>query len=452
MCRLILLLLTVPFFSACGEDGLKKPPAIVVVDTVTVNDSSNIPPLEEIVMYEVNMRAFSQSGTLKGVQARLDNIQDMGVNVIWLMPIYPVGIKNGFNSPYSIRNYEAVSSEYGNLNDLIDLVNDGHSRDMAVILDWVANHTAWDHAWITEHPDWYAQDSNGNIISPPEFDWSDVAELNYNSNPMKLEMIKSMLYWVEAAGIDGFRCDAADYVPASFWKEALTTLKANTTKDLILLAEGGAAGNFSAGFEVDYSWNSYTALKNVFKSGNSAMSIISTHTSEFNKIPSGNQKLRYTTNHDIYAWDSTPIDDFSLQGSVAAFVISSHLGGVPLIYDGQEIGHPSNISFFGKDPLDWSINSDIYNAYHEIMAARSDLSAVHYGAMESYTTSDIVAFRRYTDDQEVLVVVNVRNQSKTLQLNDALKNTDWTNALTESTINLGEALDLGSYEYLILKK
>ncbi|MFH6985523.1 alpha-amylase family glycosyl hydrolase [Marinoscillum luteum] len=450
MLRILFLLITISCFPACKDDGLDKPPTTNPEDTVELSDTLIIPPLQEMVVYEVNMRAFSDAGTFSGIQSRLDNIQDMGANVIWLMPIYPIGEVKTVNSPYCIRDYRAVNAEYGSLNTLKALVSAAHDRGMAVIIDWVANHTAWDHPWISAHKDWYSQDGNGNIIEPPGTGWTDVAELNYESGSMRQEMIESMLFWIDEAGIDGFRCDAIDFVPDSFWNEALASLKAHTDKDLILLGEGGVLANFEVGFEMNYAWDFKTAIARVFSEGMSAETIISTHKSEYTKVLAGGEKLRYITNHDLYAWETTPIEDFGLKGSVSAFVITSYLGGIPLIYDGQEIGHPTNISFFDKNPINWSLNPDVYDAYKDIMTARAELSAVHYGEMKSYTSKDVVAFKRFTAKQEVLVIVNVRNSLKVFDVPDELANTQWKDVLADTDKTISSSVSLEGLQYLIL--
>lgn len=435
----------------CGDNGLAPPDNPHKETTEVVEGFNNIPTLDEMVVYQVNMRAISSLGTFRGVQARLDNIAEIGANVIWLMPIYPVGIEKGINSPYAPKDYESVGSEYGTLNDLIRLVNDAHSRDIAVILDWVGNHTSWDHSWVTDHPDWYAKDGDGNMIPPPGTNWTDVVELDFSSTAMREEMIASMQYWVENAGIDGFRCDAADFVPSGFWAEAITSLKAGTDKDLILLAEGSTQANFSAGFEMDYAWDFNHSIRQVFSEGRSAISLATVHAQEYGRIPDGAEKLRYITNHDVYAWESTVVDDFSATGSVTAFVITAYMGGTPLIYDGQEVARPTTINFLTSDPIDWNQNPDIYDAYVSIMSARADLPAVHSGGFESYSSSDVVVFKRSNSEQEVLVLANVRNSPKTYELPDALTGTDWVNVLTENSVSLAGSMDLGAYEYVILK-
>ena len=179
---------------------------------------ANIPENEELVMYEVNLRAFSSSGDLQGVENRLDNIAELGVNIIWLMPIQTNG--GPINSPYAISDYYAVDEEYGTLENLRTFIAEAHSRNMLVILDWVANHTAWDNIWLADSS-WYTQDANGTIVHPTGTNWTDVADLNFDNEDMANQMIDAMKYWVLEANADGYRCDAADYVPFEFWKRAI---------------------------------------------------------------------------------------------------------------------------------------------------------------------------------------------------------------------------------------
>jgi alpha-amylase len=206
MKKIIVILLIISVFFSCNKekpDNNNNPPP---PDDTT---SFVIPKIEDIVMYEVNIRAFSTNGDFQGIISRLNEIKALGVNVIWLMPIHPVGTINSVNSPYCVKNYKEVNPEFGTINDFKMLINKAHDLEMAVILDWVANHTSWDNPWI-ENKNWYTQDGEGNIIHPAGTNWQDVADLNFNSQEMRQEMIASMLFWVATAGVDGFRCDAAD--------------------------------------------------------------------------------------------------------------------------------------------------------------------------------------------------------------------------------------------------
>lgn len=446
----VLIAMVVAF--SCKESDLDPPDPMKKDDPVeTVDPFSKIPELSDRVVYEVNLRAFSNSGNLTGVTSKLDHIQSLGANVIWLMPIYPIGQLKGVNSPYSVSDYKSVNTEFGDLNDLIELVNEAHSRDIAVVLDWVANHTAWDHDWM-QTPDWYAQDSDGNIIEPPGTGWTDVAELDFDNTDMRAEMIASMKYWIEEAGIDGFRCDAVDFVPDDFWSTAITSVNAITDKELIWLGEGGKAENFTSGFEFNYAWDYYNKIKDIYSNSASASSLFVTHQQEFNNLNSNQSKLRYITNHDVYAWDETPEEVFTNEGAVGAFVATAFMGGVPLIYSGQEVGRPSLISFFGKDPIDWSQNPDILKQYQDVMTARAEVLYIVKGELITYSDTNVIAFSKTTESSELLVLVNTRSSDQTFTLSEALQNSSWNNLLTDKTQSLSSEVNMNAFQFLILQK
>ena len=205
------------------------------------------------VIYEVNPRFFGENDCLKGVTAQLSRISDMGCDILWVMPVYETGELKGIGSPYCVRDYKAVNARYGTMADMKDLVDAAHAKGMKVILDWVANHTAWDCAWITEHPNWYKKDAGGNIIAPNG--WNDVAQLDYNNSDMRAAMKDAMFYWVDRLSIDGFRCDYADGVPHDFWSSVISDLRASHP-DMIMLAETSNSAYYADGFDMIYDWNS----------------------------------------------------------------------------------------------------------------------------------------------------------------------------------------------------
>lgn len=410
-----------------------------------------IPETGDIIMYEVNLRAFSSRGDLQGVINGLDHIKSLGVNVIWLMPIHPIGEINSVNSPYSVKNYQEVAAEYGSLNDLISLVEKSHDKNIAVILDWVANHTAWDHTWIT-NIDWYTQDENGNIISPEGTNWLDVADLNFDNPDMRVEMINAMRFWVETAGVDGFRCDAADMIPFDFWEQALATLDEASDKELIFLAEGARTDHFSAGFDLNFSWNYYSKLKNVFNGVSTPTILYAIQQQSYNNIPAGKHKLRFTTNHDESAWDATPMVLFNgKNGALAASVITIYMGGVPLIYNGQEVGVTDNIPFFSNSPINWALNPDMLESYKNLFEFYATSAVVKKGELVTFSHPTVVAFTRTQGTDVVLVIVNTRNENTSYTLPDELVNTNWINALSGNAMNFNTEIEMSPYEYIILK-
>ncbi len=409
-----------------------------------------MPATADIVMYEVNLRAFSANGDLPGVIARLDKLKSLGVNVIWLMPIHPIGKVNSVNSPYSVRDFKALSSEYGTLKDLRQLVEEAHFRGIAVIMDWVANHTAWDNAWIA-NKSWYTQDADGNIIHPPGTNWLDVADLNFSNSAMRASMIDAMKYWTLEANIDGFRCDYADGVPFDFWKQAFDTLRKLPNRDLLFLAEGDRPDHFEAGFDINLGWNFYGALKGVFQN-QSANRMWNVHNQEYQNISGDNHFLRFTTNHDESAWDATPMTLFNgKEGALAASAISIFMGGVPLIYTGQEVGRVNTLPFFSNSPIDWNANADMLTEYQDLLGFYNYSSVARRGTNTNYPDVDVVAFKKSLNGDELLVITNIRNQEVTFQVPTALRNSTWFNPFSGASITLGSTLVLDKYQYLILK-
>jgi glycosidase len=446
---LLILLISAP---ACNEDEplVFKPPIEEEIDDQYGLPFDKVPETSDIVMYEVNVQAFSNAGNLKGVTNRLDSIQALGINVIWLMPIYPIGELKGVGSPYAVSDYVDVNPEFGTLADLRDLVEKAHELDMAVILDWVANHTAWDHEWIA-NSSWYTHDTNGDIVSPNG--WNDVADLNFESEEMQEEMIDAMKYWVVEANIDGYRCDYADGVPVDFWTKALAEVDAIPDRDLIFFAEGTRVQNFQAGFDLNFGWNFYSAVKDVYEKNNAVSKIYSAHVDDYKSIPEGAQMLHFIDNHDFNAWENTPQGFFDGdRGAMAAFVLSAYVGGVPLLYNGQEIAYPNQISFFYKTPIDWSINPEVTMEYKKILGIRKASEAVRKGSLVPLTGSnDIAVFKRVLDDEEVIVLVNVRNKSIDFELPDGLAQSSWMNQMNQTEINFESSFTFEPYSYYILK-
>ncbi len=434
------------------------PPQVTYTDPPAYGTPfSGIPETKEVVMYEVNLRAFSSQGTFAGVTARLDSIQALGANVIWLMPIYPVGQVNSvgqLGSPYSVRDYKGVNTEFGSLDDLRTLVAQAHDRGIAVILDWVANHSSWDNPWIV-NTTWYTKNQFGAITHPPGTNWLDVADLDFSSTAMRRAMINAMKYWILAANVDGYRCDYADGVPFDFWKQALDTLHAMPGRDLILLAEGARPDHFAAGFQLNYGWDYFGRLNEVFDSNQPAPALVTTHTMETVTLSAGSFKLRFTANHDEVAWNDTPLGLFGgKEGSMAAFVLASFMGGVPLIYNGQEVGCPVKLPFFSKSPIDWTINPDMWADYKKLISVRKAHEAAALGALVDLSNASVSAFQKTLGSDSILVFVNTTSSPAVLSLSGTVaEGTTWTNAMEQTvTVNLGTQVNLAAYEYLLLIK
>ena len=411
---------------------------------------ANIPDNEELVMYEVNLRAFSSSGDLQGVQNRLDNIAELGVNIIWLMPIQTNG--GPINSPYAISDYYSVDEEYGTLENLRTFIEEAHNRGMLVILDWVANHTAWDNNWMVDSS-WYTQDGNGTIIHPAGTNWTDVADLNFDNEDMANQMIDAMKYWVLEANADGYRCDAADYVPFEFWKRAIDSLRAIPNRELVLFAEGARNDHFEAGFDLNFDWSFYNRTVDIFASGSNASYLGNQHNITYSAVPEGKEKVRFTSNHDQCAWDGTAIDIYgSLDASLAAFAATLFYPGVPLIYTGQEIGWNIQIPFFTNSEVNWNYGASTLEKYKKIMNAYTNNEEFKTGVLNDYSSSDVICINREIVGNSAWFLVNTRNTNSIFNLPLELQNFSGTNLLDGGSFVVnGNTISLAPFETLVFK-
>lgn len=437
-------------------------PWIILISLLFLNCSKNdtlpnttqeftVPATQDIVMYEINIGSFSPSGNLNGITQQLDNIQALGINTIWLMPIHPIGSVNSFGSPYCVKDYRAVNPEIGNLDEIKNLVEEAHERGIAVILDWVANHTAWDHPWITQHPNWYTQDGSGNIVHPPGTNWIDVADLNFNNHEMRLEMTNAMEFWITEVGIDGFRCDAADLVPFDFWQNAISTLQNNSERDLIFLAEGTRNDHFIAGFQMNFGWDYYNSVKNVFISNGNPSQLYNTNNTEYQVVPSGKKKLRFTTNHDL-SNELTPIGVFgNKKKAIAASVATIFLNGTPLIYAGQEVGVDDPTIYTTGQAIDWNSNSDMLSEYTALLQFYKNSAVAKNGTLNYINHADLIIFEKSLGEDQLLVIINSRANAQTWSVTNSLQG-NWQNVLLNEILPLSGNLQLNGHEYLILKR
>jgi len=451
---LLFLLLAYPAFTSCSDDDTAAAPA--PYDQYG-SVFTAMPAAHDAIIYQVNVRSFSDAGTLNGVREKLGHIKELGANVIYLMPVYPVGEINsagGLGSPYAIKNYKEINPDFGTLQDLRSLVDEAHGMGMAVILDWVANHTAWDNPWITEHPDWYQQDAEGNIIIPPGTNWNDVAQLNYDNQEMRRGMIDAMSYWVYNANIDGFRCDAADFVPQSFWAAAVPAIRGIKNQNMIMFAEGARTNHFAAGFDYAFGFAYYDALKKVYNENKPATTLQDAHAAEYANIYNNKDRfVRYTNNHDVNITDGTALELFDgKQGSLAAFVVAAYMKSIPMIYNGQEIAYNQRIDFFTNVPINWaSADQDVFNQYKQILAFRNSSNAIKRGTYTGYSSNAISAFTMKDGNETVLVLSNLTGATANYILPPSLTGTAWNNAFTGAAANIGGEVTLQPFQYMVLK-
>lgn len=421
----------------------------------TCEGGYEVPAPEDVVMYQVNPRVFAPEKSFNAVSEHLDSIKALGTNVVWFMPIYPVGQIKTVNSPYCISDYKGVNPEFGTLDEFKSLVAKCHQKGMSVIVDWVANHTSWDSNWM-EHKEWYTLDENGDIVSPANTGWLDVADLNFDNAEMRLAMIDAMKYWVIEVGIDGFRCDAADFVPFDFWKQCCDSLRAIPDHKLLLLAEGKRKDHFDAGFEMNYAWDYLEAVRRVFNGGRRspaqpAHALFAADSAEYAGIPDGCVKLRFTTNHDE-SDKMSPIREFGGErASMAAFVASTYLHGGALVYGSQEVGYPGRINFFRYVPMNWENCQELNKEYTRLLDNYNRIPAIRKGEITAYPDENILAFQKSLEDDSVLVLVNVRHEDYTIDLPAEWTGKMCTDLMTGEAVIPDARIHLDPYGYLILK-
>lgn len=377
---------------------------------VVYNGSNHVDWSKNANIYELNTRQFTPEGTFKALLPHLERIQAMGVNVIWFMPVQPIGVKNrkgGLGSYYSIKDYTGINPEYGTKEDFQMVIDSAHALNMKVILDWVANHSAWDNQWATDHPTWYEQDSTGNFVSP--FDWTDVIALNYDNEEMQQEMIKSMQYWVREMHIDGFRCDVASEVPTPFWNKARLAL--DSIQPVFMLAEAEAEDLHQNAFDMSYAWEFHHVSKEVAQ-GKKPLSALDTILAKDQKRfgPHG-YRLMFTTNHDENSWNGIAKERYGNALELSE-VLMYTIYGNPLVYSGQEAGFDKELRFFDKDTIEWKTYEK-----QEFIMTLLDLNrrnkALWNGAfggpaekIQHDQTDSVYAYSRTKDTDEVLVFLN----------------------------------------------
>jgi cyclomaltodextrinase / maltogenic alpha-amylase / neopullulanase len=365
--------------------------------------------VREAVVYEVYLRSFSKEGTFEGLRKQIPELRDLGVTVIWLMPIHPIGAegrKGTLGSPYSVKDYYAVNPEFGTIEDFRRLVSTIHENGMRVILDLVANHTSWDNKILAEHPEWYTIDQTGKIVFPNP-DWTDVADLNFNHHELRKYMLTMMRYWVETFDIDGYRCDVTELVPLDFWEQARVELE--RIKPVMMLSEGSLPEHHVGAFDITYAWNTYDILSGLLSRRLPPSTLTSVLTHERLAFPVGSLRLRFNTNHDKNAWDAPAGTKFTGPGVKLTSLLMFTLPGVPLVYNGQEVGDTTRLSLFEKVAIDWSDPDQYWPFYRNLARLRREHPVFVYGDYEELPLPDstgVFSFARTGEGESVVVAAN----------------------------------------------
>ena len=399
---------------------------------------THVPWSRQASIYEVNLRQFTPEGTLRAFEAQLPRLQRLGVGIVWLMPLQPIGVKNRkglLGSYYAIRDYTAVNPEFGTLDDCKRVVRRAHALGLKVILDWVANHTAWDHPWTTEHPERYKKNAQGEIypvtFTPeggPVESWDDVVGLDYADRGLWDAMAEAMLFWLRECDLDGFRCDVAGLVPTPFWDHLRPRLEA--VKPVFMLAESDQPELHAKAFDMSYDWALYETLKKIAQGQAGAAELRSWWTKRQDKYPADAIGMNFTGNHDTNSWAGS---DAELYGSQAAFkamaVLAATLPGMPLVYGGQESFFGKRLQFFEKDPIAWG-SYPLAAFYTRLLALQKRHPALAHGPGGSLQIEDggnpaLFSFTRRGGGRRLRVTVNLSGQRQTAADGTRLAAWDW---------------------------
>lgn len=329
------------------------------------------------VIYEMNIRQFTPEGTLKAAEAHLQRIKDLGVEILWIMPIYPIGEedrKGVLGSYYSIKDYTSINPEFGSISDFSELVDAAKLLGLRVIIDWVANHTSRDAVWVNQHPDWYKRDESGNIIAP--YDWSDVAQLDTHNRNMWAGMAEVMKFWLKNTNIDGFRCDMASLLPVDFWN--YIRLELDKVRPVFMLAESEDPYLHHSAFNVTYCWEFHHLLNGLAQEKNTVDDLVHYFNKQEMLFDRNDMRMAFTSNHDENTWSGTEFERMGLaakQMAILTFLIPS----IPLIYNGQEVALSHRLSFFEKDMIEWNVNLDFTLLYKKLCMLKKEQEALWNG-------------------------------------------------------------------------
>ena len=376
-----------------------------------------------VSIYEVNVRQYTHEGTFKAFQKHIPEIKKMGIGIIWIMPINPIGEKNRkgtLGSYYSVKDYKAINPEFGTLDDFKNLVNEIHKQGMHVIIDWVANHTSWDNVLTETNPDFYKKDSLGNFIAPVA-DWADVIALNYNNPYLWIYMEGVMEYWIKECNIDGFRCDVASMVPVPFWNFARKEL--DKIKPVFMLAEAENSDLQKHAFDMTYAWEFHNILKEIYAGKMTVNNLDKYFIKEVNNYNPDAYRMVFTTNHDENSWNGTVFQRFGDAVKTYA-VLCGIVKGMPLVYNGQEAGMNKALRFFDKDTINWKKSGfrDLYTKLiHLKMNNKALWNGISGGKMERVKTNNdekIFSFIREKDNKKVFAIFNLSAQDQKIEIND----------------------------------
>ena len=409
-------------------------------------------------VYQINTRQFTPEGTFKAAEAQLPRLSAMGVDILWLMPIHPIGEvnrKGTLGSPYSVKDYFGVNPEFGSEQDFRDFVTAAHAQGMYVILDWVANHSAWDNPLVEEHPEWYSRDWKGEYHPTPWWDWTDIIDFDYSQPELREYMTGAMSYWVREFDVDGYRCDVAGYVPLDFWESTRQALDA--IKPVFMLAEWEARDLHARAFDMTYGWSWTGPARDIALGKSPATALIDFYVKTGEAWPADAYRLLGTSNHDYNAWEGTAHEHFG--DNLEAMTVLSVVGtGVPMVYNGQEAGNDRRLAFFEKDPIVWR-EDPMASLYTQLFSLLEENTALWHGdvggkMIRIWTdkTDQVFSFTRENSNDKVLVLINFSDAALDATLIDGPAEGSYTDYFSQQAISvsLGDSISIPAHGWRVL--
>ncbi len=449
---LFVILFGLTFFHSQTKDPRYQPKEYVQIKHPEWSKNATI--------YEVNLRQYTNEGTFKSFESHLQRLKKMGVDIIWLMPIHPIGEKNrkgGLGSYYSVKDFRGINPEFGTMQDFKNLVNKIHSMGMYVIIDWVGNHSAWDNPLATTHPHWYTKTRSGNFQPTPWYDWDDVIDFDYDNPDFRKYMTESLKFWVKEANIDGYRADVAGFIPVDFWENARAEL--DQIKPVFMLAEWESRDLYKKSFDMTYSWTLFDKLKDATTQNKGIAGLVEYLSHDVNSVPKNAYRMVFTDNHDMNSWNGTPQKNFG-DGLKTSIVFTGVVNGMQLCYSGQEAGLNRSLKFFDKDPIEWKdhenevLFSKLFHLKHENQAL---WNGKHGGEMIRVVNDHqdrVVSFYREKNQDAVLPIFNFSDKTVEVNLDTQYFQGKYRELFTDKNFDIKEKtmLNLEPWSYLVLVK
>jgi glycosidase len=410
-------------------------------------------------IYEANIRQYTTEGTFNAFTKALPRLKDMGVEVLWLMPIHPIGKinrKGVLGSYYSIADFKGVNPEFGTATDLKNLIDLAHRSGMKVIMDWVANHAAWDNVWTTDHPEYFVRDNEGNF--KPPYDWTDVIQIDHTNAAQREAMIDAMKFWVTNFDIDGFRADLAHLTPLDFWKKARTAIDP-LKPGLFWLAESEAI-NYHEVFDATFTWEWMHGTENFYKGSINLHGLYQVLAKYDTVFPASAYRMYFTSNHDENSWNGTATEKYG-DMLKALVVFSCTWNGIPMIYSGEEMPNRKRLKFFEKDAIDWTGDYQLHDFYKTLLLLRKKNPALRAAdpAVSTFHiitegSKTVMAFLRKHDQDEVLVLMNMGKEPTGFTIKDQLINGGYTNVFNRAATHLasGTFIKMKPWDYLVFER